>query len=139
VARNFRHPTCPTPGRRSDPGARRRCTRSYCVVDREPIWEPDATSIRASIRAHSDAVRAWSAPPDHLSDDLALMVENYGSVSVVAVLLGGGPAGSVSVTRCDSLRIRPLRRALHLTCPAWLPVPAWPTSWPDHKPVRSRA
>jgi hypothetical protein len=63
----------------------------------------------------------------------------YGSVSVVAVLLGGGPAGSVAVTRCDSLRIRPLRRALHLTCPSWLPTPAWPTSWPDQKPVRSRA
>jgi hypothetical protein len=55
----------------------------------------------------------------------------YGSVSVVAVLLGGGPPGSVSVTRCDSLRIRPLRRALHLTCLSWLPAPAWPTSWPD--------
>jgi hypothetical protein len=40
------------------------------------------------------------------------MIEIYGSVSVVAVLLGGGPPGSVSVTRCDSLRIRPLRRAL---------------------------
>jgi hypothetical protein len=26
------------------------------------------------------------------------MVANYGSVSVVAVLLGGGPPGSVSVT-----------------------------------------
>ena len=58
---------------------------------------------------------------------------------VVAVLLGGGPPGSASVTRCDSLRIRPLRRALHLTCPSWLPTPAWPTSWPDQKPVRSRA
>jgi hypothetical protein len=63
----------------------------------------------------------------------------YGSVSVVAVLLGGGPAGSVSVTRRGSLRIRPLRRALHLTCPSWWPAPAWPTSWPDQKPVRSRA
>jgi hypothetical protein len=63
----------------------------------------------------------------------------YGSVSVVAVLLGGEPPGSVSVTRCDSLRIRPLRRALHLTCPSWLPAPAWPTSWPDQKPVRLRA
>jgi hypothetical protein len=58
---------------------------------------------------------------------------------VVAVLLGGGPPGSASVTRCDSLRIRPLRRALHLTCPSWLPTPAWPASWPDQKPVRSRA
>jgi hypothetical protein len=48
---------------------------------------------------------------------------SYGSVSVVAVLLGGGPAGSVSVTRCDSLRIRPFRRALLLTCPSWLPAP----------------
>ena len=38
-----------------------------------------------------------------------------------------------------SLRIRPLRRALHLTCPSWWPAPAWPTSWPDQKPVRSRA
>jgi hypothetical protein len=38
--------------------------------------------------------------------------------------------------RCDSLRIRPLRRAL-LTCPSWLPAPAWPTSWPDQMPVRS--
>ena len=31
------------------------------------------------------------------------------------------------VTRCDSLRIRPLRRALHLTCPSWLPASAWST------------
>ena len=67
------------------------------------------------------------------------VIETYGSVSVVAVLLGGGPPGSVPVTRCDSLRIRPLRRALHLTCRLWLPAPAWSTSWPDQKPVRSRA
>ena len=36
----------------------------------------------------------------------------YGSVSVVAVLLGGGPPGSVPVTRRDSPKIWPLRRAL---------------------------
>ena len=72
-------------------------------------------------------------------DRLRLVIEIYGSVSVVAVLLGGGPPGSVSVTRCDSLRIRPFRRAFHLTCPSWLPAPAWSTSWPDQKPVRSRA
>ena len=36
----------------------------------------------------------------------------YGSVSVVAVLLGGGPPGSVPVTRRDSHKIWPLRRAL---------------------------
>jgi len=65
-----------------------------------------------------------------LADRLGRQIETYGSVSVVAVLRGGGPAGSVSVTRCDSLRIRPLRRAFHLTCPSWLPAPAWPTSWP---------
>jgi hypothetical protein len=29
-------------------------------------------------------------------------------ISVVAVLLGGGPPGSVSVTRCDSMVIWPL-------------------------------
>jgi hypothetical protein len=43
---------------------------------------------------------------------------DYGSVSVVAVLLGGGPPGSVPVPRCDSLRIRPPVRALLLTCPS---------------------
>ena len=67
------------------------------------------------------------------------VIETYGFVSVVAVLLCGGPAGSVSVTRCGSLRIWPLRRALHLTCPSWLPAPAWSTSWPDQKSVRLRA
>jgi hypothetical protein len=56
---------------------------------------------------------------------------NPRSVSVVAVLLGGGPPGSVLVTRCDSLKIWPLWRAFGLTCPSWLPAPAWPTSWPD--------
>ena len=65
-------------------------------------------------------------------DILAHSIETYGSVGVVAVLLCGGPAGSVSVTRCDSLRIRPLRRAPHLTY-QWLPAPAWPTSWPDQE------
>src|SRR5205085_12279376 len=50
---------------------------------------------------------------------------------VVAVLLGGGPPGSVPVTLRDSGLIWPLRRVLSLTCPWWLPVPAWPTSWPD--------
>jgi hypothetical protein len=34
----------------------------------------------------------------------------------------GWPARSL--TRCDSLRIRPLWRAFHLTCPSWLPAPA---------------
>jgi len=51
-------------------------------------------------------------------------------VSVVAVLLGGGPPGSVPVTRCDSVKIWPLRRAFSSTCPSWPPAPAWPTSWP---------
>ena len=50
---------------------------------------------------------------------------------VVAVLLGGGPPGSAPVTLRDSGLIWPLRRALLLTCPWWLPAPAWPTSWPD--------
>ena len=53
---------------------------------------------------------------------------------VVAVLLGGGPPGSVPVTRCDSLTIWPLWRALGMTCPSWLPAPAWLTSWPDRMP-----
>jgi hypothetical protein len=44
------------------------------------------------------------------------------SVSVVAVLLGGGPPGSAPVTQCDSLTIWPLRRALGMTCPLWLPA-----------------
>jgi len=52
------------------------------------------------------------------------------------VLLGGGPPGLVSVTRCDSLKIWPLRCALCVTCPSWLPAPAWPTSWLDQKHVR---
>src|SRR5947209_6435133 len=50
---------------------------------------------------------------------------------VVAVLLGGGPPGSAPVTLRDSGLIWPLRRVLSLTCPWWLPAPAWPTSWPD--------
>jgi hypothetical protein len=56
------------------------------------------------------------------------------SVSVVAVLLGGGPPGSAPVTRRDSTKIWPLRRALFVTCPSWLPAPAWPTSWLDLTP-----
>ena len=58
---------------------------------------------------------------------------------VDAVLLGGGPAGSVAVTRRGSTRIWPLRRALVLTCPPWSPAPAWPTCWPDQKPVHASA
>jgi hypothetical protein len=105
--------------------------------------------IRTDINADSNPSRHQRHDPDHLArlsrsgwtvvDALGLSARTYGSVSVVAVLLGGGLAGSVSVTRCGSLRIRPLRRALQLTCPSWLPAPAWSTSWPDQKPVRSRA
>ena len=62
--------------------------------------------------------------------------DDYGSVSVVAVLLGGGPPGSVPVTRCDSLRIRPLVACLASDLSVVVPAPAWPTSWPDQKPVR---
>ena len=58
------------------------------------------------------------------------------SVSVVAVLRDGEPPGSVPVTRRDSRKIWPLRCALYLTCPPWLPAPAWPTSWLDQKSVR---
>jgi hypothetical protein len=45
-------------------------------------------------------------------------------------------AGDRGVTRG---LIWPLRRALSLTCPLQLPAPAWPTRWPDQKPVRPRA
>jgi hypothetical protein len=45
----------------------------------------------------------------------------------------------VPVTRRDSHKIWPPRRALLLTCPLWLPAPAWPTSWLDQKSVRLQA
>src|SRR4029453_19404637 len=73
--------------------------------------------------AHGAQTAALSVKADPL-DQSGRLVETYGSVSVVAVLLGGGPPGSASVTRCDSLRIRPLRRALLLTSPSGLPTPA---------------
>jgi hypothetical protein len=44
--------------------------------------------------------------------------------------------GSVPVTRRDSTRIWPLRRAVPRTCPSWLPAPAWLTGWLDEKHVR---
>jgi hypothetical protein len=47
--------------------------------DREPNWEPYATTIRARIRIDPDTARAWSAPPDHSSDDAGRMIANYGS------------------------------------------------------------
>ena len=46
--------------------------------DREPNWEPYATTIRARIRIDPDTARAWSAPPDHSSDDAGRMIANYG-------------------------------------------------------------
>jgi hypothetical protein len=74
----------------------------------------------------------WLQPDDRPPVDASgESGRTYGSVIVVAVLLGGGPAGSVSVARCDFLRIRLFRRAFHLTRPSWLPAPAWPTCWPD--------
>ena len=42
--------------------------------DREPNWEPYATTIRARIRIDLDTARAWSAPPDHSSDDAGRMI-----------------------------------------------------------------
>jgi len=52
------------------------------------------------------------------------------SVSVVAVLPGGGPPGwSWRAWRGSGL-LWPLRRALSLTCPLRSPAPAWPTRWP---------
>jgi hypothetical protein len=47
--------------------------------DREPNWEPYATTIRARIRIDPDTARAWSAPSDHSSDDAGRMIANYGS------------------------------------------------------------
>ena len=47
--------------------------------NREPNWEPYATTIHARIRIDPDTARAWSAPPDHSSDDAGRMVVNFGS------------------------------------------------------------
>ena len=80
---------------------------------------------------------------DHLIADLnhrrvarRLIVGGLICECVVAVLLGGGPPGSAPVTLRDSGLIWPLRRVLLLTCPWWLPAPAWPTSWLDQKHAR---
>ena len=55
--------------------------------DREPNWEPYATTIRARIRIDPDTARAWSAPPDHSSDDVTTGAnyrsEGWGSDSAV--------------------------------------------------------
>ena len=66
----------PRPTAQAVPGDEdRQCVRS----DWEPISEPDSATIRAAIRTHPDAVRAWSASPDQLSDDAGRMVVNFGS------------------------------------------------------------
>jgi Transposase len=55
---------------------------------------------------------------------------------VVVVLLGGSAPDlgrQLGVTR---IGIWPSWCALVLSCPLRLPVPAWPTSWPEQKPVR---
>jgi len=59
-------------------------------------------------------------------------------VSFLAVL-GGLPPGSVSAILGDSLRIRPLLRALLLTCPQIADPRPGPPRWPDQKPVRQLA
>jgi hypothetical protein len=119
------------------------------LVQRLPPW------LRAHRLVTPDTILRWhrrlvankwtyphrvGRPP--VEDAVAMLIErmakdNYSSV--VAVLLGGGPPGSALVTQCDSLTIWPLRRALGMTCPLWLPAPAWPTSWPDQKHVRPKA
>jgi hypothetical protein len=38
--------------------------------DREPIWEPHATTISAGIRIDQDAALGWAASPDHSSTTL---------------------------------------------------------------------
>jgi hypothetical protein len=45
--------------------------------DREPIWEPYATTISAHIGIDQHAALGWSASPDHSSDDAGRMVANY--------------------------------------------------------------
>jgi len=102
-----------------------------------PTWRrKTATSCRntSSSAATTDLLRARTVnQPEQAHHDQIEEPETHDrrSVSVVAVLLGGGPPGSASVTRCDSLTIWPLWRALGMTCPSWLPAPAWLTSWPD--------
>jgi hypothetical protein len=94
------------------------------------------TALRRILRRPLTRPTGNRRPRQPLLDTLTAWDAFIASVSVVAVLPGGGPPGSVPVTRRDSHRIWPSRRALRLTCPSRLPAPAWPTSWPDQKPVR---
>jgi hypothetical protein len=96
---------------------------SRCGLNVDDRPKADLESVR-SLGSHSGSQTArstqhvngltWARHPssERLSRPSGLprrQIETYGFVSVLAVLLGGGPPGSVSVTRCDSLRIWPFR------------------------------
>jgi hypothetical protein len=101
-------PASGRPPRTHSRSARQRRTPGERLVmrrsDWEPFWEPEATTIRARICTCQDAVRPWSARPDHLSDDSECLVANYGSEG-----WGSNPSGCASVFPCQShfLRAQP--------------------------------
>jgi hypothetical protein len=133
-----RRTTSTPPASPSRPGAP--ATPADSAGDPDIVTEQDHRPRRGPVDQTLTAPFIHSAPIIYGHQPTRqLLHHDRRSVSVVAVLLGGEPPGAASVTRCDSVMIWPLRCALGMTCPSWLPAPAWPTSWPDQKHVRPKA
>jgi hypothetical protein len=103
---------------------------------REPKWEPYATSLRARICTASDAAQAWSASPDHLSDDAGRMVADFGSEGLHADRAQRQPcvSGSVLMTEGEAAG------ALSPSISCQRPHAAWrvPRGWSRSRSMTAR-